>query len=130
MLATLRRWAKLLKGDIVALWFAYRDPRTPWFAKAFALLVVAYAFSPIDLIPDFIPVLGYLDDLVLLPLGIWLALRLVPPAVMIDARVQAGAWQAARRPRPRNWVAAAAFVALWCMMAWVLWLWLGSLLEQ
>jgi len=127
MLATLRRWAKLLKGDIVALWFAYRDPRTPWFAKAFALLVVAYAFSPIDLIPDFIPVLGYLDDLVLLPLGIWLALRLVPPPALAQARTQAAAWLEARRPKPRNWVAAAVFVALWCGLAWLLWLWLSDL---
>jgi len=127
MLAKLRRWAKLLKGDIVALWFACRDTRTPWFAKAFALLVVAYAFSPIDLIPDFIPVLGYLDDLVLLPLGIWLALRLVPPPVLAQARTQAAAWLEARRPKPRNWVAAAVFVALWCALAWLLWLWLSDL---
>jgi len=104
-----------------------RDTRTPWFAKAFALLVVAYAFSPIDLIPDFIPVLGYLDDLVLLPLGIWLALRLVPPPVLAQARTQAAAWLEARRPKPRNWVAAAVFVALWCALAWLLWLWLSDL---
>lgn len=127
MFATLRRWAKLLKADIVALWFAYRNPLTPWHAKAFTLLVVAYAFSPIDLIPDFIPVLGYLDDLVLLPLGIWLALRLMPPAVMACARAQAQAWLEARRPKPRNWVAAAVFVALWCALAWLLWLWLSDL---
>jgi uncharacterized membrane protein YkvA (DUF1232 family) len=128
MFATLRRWAKLLKADIVALWFAYRNPLTPWHAKAFTLLVVAYAFSPIDLIPDFIPVLGYLDDLVLLPLGIWLALRLMPPAVIAGARTQAQAWLEARRPKPRNWVAAAVFVALWCTLAWLLWLWLSDLL--
>jgi uncharacterized membrane protein YkvA (DUF1232 family) len=129
MLATLRRWAKLLKSDIVALWFAYRDPRTPWHAKAFAVLVVAYAFSPIDLIPDFIPVLGFVDDAILLPLGIWLALKLVPAPVMEAARAQAAAWLAARQPKPRNWVAAAVFVALWCALAWLLWLWLSDLLR-
>jgi uncharacterized membrane protein YkvA (DUF1232 family) len=123
MLQTLRRWAKLLKGDIVALWFACRDPRTPWHAKAVTVLVVAYAFSPIDLIPDFIPVLGFVDDAILLPLGIWLALKLVPPAVMAEARIAGEAWLAARKPKPRNYVAAAVFVALWCVLAWLLWRW-------
>jgi uncharacterized membrane protein YkvA (DUF1232 family) len=123
MLQTLRRWAKLLKSDIVALWFAYRDPRTPWYAKAVTLLVVAYAFSPIDLIPDFIPVLGFVDDAILLPLGIWLALKLVPAPMMVQARAAAQAWLAARRPKPRNYIAAAVFVALWCVLAWLLWRW-------
>lgn len=129
MFATLRRWAKLLKDDIVTLWFAYRHPQTPWHARAFAVVVVAYAFSPIDLIPDFIPLLGYLDDMVLLPLGIWLALKLMPPPVMAGARAQARAWLEARRPRPRSRVAAVACVALWCALAWLLWLWLGDLMR-
>src|SRR5512137_362302 len=77
--------ARRLKVETYALYLACRDPRTPWYAKAWAVLVVAYAFSPIDLIPDFVPVLGYLDDLVIIPLGIWLALRMIPPAVMADA---------------------------------------------
>jgi uncharacterized membrane protein YkvA (DUF1232 family) len=81
--------ARALKTEIHALTIAYRDPRTPWFAKAWALVVAAYALSPIDLIPDFIPVLGYLDDLVLLPLGIALAVKLIPAGVMADARLSA-----------------------------------------
>lgn len=86
---TLETWktrAKALKTEIHALMIAYRDPRTPWIAKAWTVLVVAYALSPIDLIPDFIPILGYLDDLILLPLGIALAVRLIPPEVMDTAR--------------------------------------------
>ena len=82
--------AKKLKTEIHALLIAYRDPRTPWIAKAWVLLVIAYALSPIDLIPDFIPVLGYLDDLILLPLGIALALRLIPADIMAEAREKAG----------------------------------------
>ena len=86
VLETWKARAKALETEIHALVIAYRDPRTPWTAKAWALVVVAYALSPIDLIPDFIPVLGYLDDLILLPLGIALAVRLIPPEVMDEAR--------------------------------------------
>ena len=124
MWQTLRRWAKLLKGDVVMLWFAYRHPQTPLVAKIFAVLVVAYAFSPIDLIPDFIPVLGLLDELLLLPLGIWLTLKLVPPDVAAVCRQQAQAWLEARKPKPQNYVAAAVFVALWILSAWLVWRWL------
>jgi uncharacterized membrane protein YkvA (DUF1232 family) len=81
--------ARALKKEIYALVIAYRDPRTPWYAKVWALIVLAYALSPIDLIPDFIPVLGYLDDLVLLPMGIALAVKLIPAGVMADARLTA-----------------------------------------
>lgn len=81
--------AKQLKREIMALWFAARDPRTPWYAKGLALLVTAYAFSPIDLIPDFIPLIGYLDDLVLIPAGIALSIKLVPPEVMQACREKA-----------------------------------------
>ncbi len=75
----LKSWARLLKSDVITLWFACRNPQTPWYAKLFTALIVAYAFSPIDLIPDFIPVLGLLDEMILLPVGIWLALKLIPP---------------------------------------------------
>ncbi len=87
-----QRWqtaARALKRELYALYLASRDPRTPWYAKAAIAGVLAYALSPIDLIPDFIPVLGYLDDLVLLPAGIWVALRLIPPAVMAESRARA-----------------------------------------
>ncbi len=126
MLARLRTWARLLKSDIVALWFVCRHPRTPPAAKIAAVLIVAYAFSPIDLIPDFIPVLGLLDDIILLPLGIWLVLKLLPDAVLADCRRQAQDWLTARQPKPRNYIAAAVFVILWGLAAWLLWRWLAG----
>lgn len=85
-LQQLKDWARTIKRDVVALWLAARDPRVPWHAKAVAGMVAAYALSPIDLIPDFIPVLGYLDDIVIVPLGILLAVRLIPGEVMADLR--------------------------------------------
>jgi uncharacterized membrane protein YkvA (DUF1232 family) len=85
----LKSWAKKLKTETFALYFAYRDPRTPWYAKAVAAFVVAHTLSPIDLIPDFIPVIGYLDDLIITPLGLALAIRLIPPEVMAAARQRA-----------------------------------------
>ncbi len=85
----LRRWAKSIKRDIYALWLAARDKRTPWYAKLIALLVAGYAISPIDLIPDFIPVLGYLDDVIIVPLGIMLAVRLIPKPLMAELREKA-----------------------------------------
>ena len=90
--------AKQLKLEIYALYLAYQDPRTPWYAKVMALIIVAYAFSPIDLIPDFIPILGYLDDLILLPLGVALTLRLIPPAVLAECRASAQATSPDRKP--------------------------------
>jgi uncharacterized membrane protein YkvA (DUF1232 family) len=110
---TLREWARALKRETLALYFAARDPRTPWSAKLLAGFVVAYALSPIDLIPDFIPVLGYLDDLVLLPAGIWLALRFVPPQVLAEARRRADE----QSDRPVSRVAAFVIVAIWLACA-------------
>jgi uncharacterized membrane protein YkvA (DUF1232 family) len=106
-----KRWAKQLKLSVYALYLAYRDPRTPWYAKLVAACVVGYAFSPIDLIPDFIPVLGYLDDLLLLPLGVALALKLIPKQVMADSRLRAAQLEAERRPV--NKVAALVIVTIW-----------------
>ncbi len=117
------RWiqsAQRLKREVVALYLAGRDPRTPWYAKVLAGLVVAYAFSPLDLIPDPIPILGYLDDLLLLPLGIWLTLRLIPPGVMDECRRRAEALEGERRPA--NWIAAGVIVLLWLLAAW----WIGG----
>lgn len=105
----LRDWARALKHEVMALYFAARDPRTSWVAKLVAGAVVAYALSPIDLIPDFIPVLGLLDDLILVPIGIWIALRLIPPLVMAEARLKAAAYQ----PRPTSYRAAVAIVVVW-----------------
>ncbi len=114
----LNRWkqrARQLKTETYALVLAYRDPRTPWYARVFAACVVGYAFSPIDLVPDFIPVLGYLDDLVLVPLGIALALKMIPAPVMAECRDQAQA--KLRQDKPGNWVAAAVIVVLWLLLA-------------
>jgi len=89
MLAALKSWAKGVSRDAIALFLAARDPRTPWYAKATAACVAAYALSPIDLIPDFIPVLGYIDDLLIVPAGIWIAVRLVPAELMDEFRAEA-----------------------------------------
>lgn len=112
-LGGLRDWARRLARDAVALWIAARDPRTPWRAKLAAAAVAAYALSPIDLIPDFIPVLGYLDDLLIVPLGVWLAVRLIPPELMATFREAA----ARRADRPRSAAGAAAVIALWMLAA-------------
>jgi uncharacterized membrane protein YkvA (DUF1232 family) len=108
-LGRLKRWARAVKQDALALYLAARDPRTPWHAKLLAGIVVAYALSPIDLIPDFIPVLGYLDDLLLVPLGLWLAVRLIPEDVMEDCRARG----AALAERPVSRTAAVVVVVIW-----------------
>ena len=107
--------ARQLKRELYALYLAYNDPRVPWYARAFAACVVGYAFSPIDLIPDPIPVLGYLDDLILVPLGITLALRMIPPAVMVECRVRAD--ELMQQGKPVNWIAAGIIVAIWVLLA-------------
>ena len=125
MIARLRARARALKSSTFALYLAARDPRTPWYARALALAVVAYAFSPIDLIPDPVPVLGYLDDLIIVPAGIALTLRLIPPAVLADARARA----AEGGGRPLGRAGAAFIVALWLALAaaalWLAWRWAG-----
>lgn len=105
-----RRWAKAFKLEVYVLYFAYRDPRTPWYAKILVGLVVAYALSPIDLIPDPIPVLGLLDDLLLLPIGVLFARKLLPSQVLEDCRKKAIENTA---EKPTSWAAAAAIVAIW-----------------
>ena len=122
MPARLRDWAAALKRDVLALWLAARDPRTPLVAKLLAAAVAAYALSPIDLIPDFIPVLGLLDDLLIVPAGIWLVLRLVPAELMAELREEAAAL--ARRPGS---AAGAVFVlAVWLFAVAMLVLWFGG----
>ena len=110
-----RRWARQIKTEIHALSLAYRDPWVPWYARVFAACVVGYAFSPLDLIPDPIPVLGYLDDLVLLPLGVVVALKLIPAPVMAECRQRAR--DAAREGRPTSWLVAGVIVAIWLVLA-------------
>ena len=126
MLKRLQKWAQRLKQDVVALWFCTRHPRTPFIAKALAAALVAYAFSPIDLIPDFIPVLGYLDDVLILPAGIWLVLKLVPPDVLAECRTLAVRWLEEKQARPRSYLTAGLIVALWLVLLWLAWRWAGS----
>ncbi|HOG46178.1 MAG TPA: DUF1232 domain-containing protein [Anaerolineae bacterium] len=128
VLAAWQARAPRLKSDTYAVYLACCDPRLPRYAKALAAVVVAYAFSPIDLIPDLIPVLGYLDDLVLVPLGIALVLRLTPAPVIAACRAQAQARLA--QGRPTNWLAAAVIVAIWLLVAGLLILWLLRLLRS
>lgn len=112
----LDRWkvrARALKQETIAIYLAARDPRTPWYAKGLIVLIVAYALSPLDLIPDFIPVLGYLDDLILIPGGLWLAMRMVPPEVLVEARSMAAAESAERTGK----IGAAIIVLLWILVA-------------
>ena len=120
--------ARRLKTEVYALYLAYRDPRVPWYARAFAACVVAYGFSPIDLIPDFIPVLGYLDDLLLVPLGIWLALKMIPPQVMAECRQKAQ--EVMREGKPVNRAAAAAIVAVWLLLAGLAVAWLLRIVRR
>ena len=121
MIARLRAWAQALARDVHAIYLAARDPRVPWYAKAVAGCVATYALSPIDLIPDFIPVLGYLDDLIIVPLGILAVLKLIPPEVMADNR--AAAARAAERPVSR--AAAVAIGLIWAAAiaaaGWMTW---------
>ncbi|MGE7943781.1 YkvA family protein [Lysinibacillus xylanilyticus] len=118
LILKLKAFAKKLKQNLFVLYLSYKDPRTPWYAKLVAMFVVAYAFSPIDLIPDFIPVLGYLDDLIIVPFGIILALKLIPPHVIEDNK------EAAERlklsAKPKNWFVGILFIMIWIIFAaWI-----------
>jgi uncharacterized membrane protein YkvA (DUF1232 family) len=109
MVGRFKEWARIVKRDVHALYLTSCDPRVPWYAKALAVIVAAYALSPIDLIPDFIPVLGYLDDVIILPLGILLVVWLIPPAIMAEHRELA----AAAQERPVSRTAAIIIVCIW-----------------
>jgi len=123
-LARLRDWARAIKRDVHAVYLASRDPRVPWLAKVLAICIAAYALSPIDLIPDFIPVLGYLDDAILLPLGILLVVRMIPPDIMAEHRAAAQIAQA----RPQSLAGALAIIAIWIALSagagWLTYRWL------
>lgn len=121
MLEELKQRARYLKAETFALYLAARDPRTPWYAKLAVAGIVAYAFSPIDLIPDFVPVLGYLDDLVLIPAGIALAIKLVPDQVLMECRAQAQ--EIIQNGKPVSRVAAAVIVVIWLALAALCFVW-------
>ena len=122
--ASLKAWAKRIKRDGVTLWFAGKHPRTPWYAKALGVFVEAYALSPIDQIPDFIPVLGYVDDVILLPVLIWLTIRLLPPEILAECRSQADAWMQANGAKPRSRLGIVLVVLVWLTVGTAAWWWL------
>ena len=126
MLGGLKEWARMIKRDVHALYLASRDPRVPWYAKALALVVAGYALSPIDLIPDFIPLLGYLDDVILVPLGILAVVKLIPTGIMAEHRELASAAQ----ERPVSRMAAVIIALIWslsvALIGWIAYTYLGG----
>lgn len=118
---SIRVWARRIKRDAVTLWFAYRHPQAPWLVKGLCAFVVAYALSPIDLIPDFIPVLGYLDDAILLPGLIWLAVRLLPGPVLDASRAQADTWIKEQGRKPRSLAGAVLILLIWACVLYIGW---------
>lgn len=120
-MGTIENWKKranFLKKEIFTLYLAYRDPRVPWYAKLLIICVVGYALSPIDLIPDFIPVLGYLDDLILLPLGVFLSIKMIPPQIVAECRQKAERHMI--KSQPKNWIAAGVIIFLWTLiLIWI-----------
>ncbi|MEK4066536.1 YkvA family protein [Peribacillus sp. FSL R5-0717] len=111
MLKKIKAWTRNLKKQVFILYFAYKDNRVPWYAKLFAACVVAYAFSPIDLIPDFIPILGYIDDVIIVPLGIMLALKMIPESVITDCEEKAE--ELMKKGKPKNWIVGSIIILVW-----------------
>ena len=115
----IKAWAKNLKRQLFILYFAYKDERVPWYVKLFTACIVAYAFSPIDLIPDFIPILGYLDDVIILPLGIMFALKMIPKDVISDCEVKAN--EMMKNGKPKNWIVGSLIIFIWSVIViWIL----------
>ncbi|WP_428911813.1 YkvA family protein [Niallia sp. Krafla_26] len=118
MFKKIKDWARELKRQIFILYYAYKDERVPWYAKVFTACVVAYAFSPIDLIPDFIPLIGFLDEVILLPLGIMFAVKMIPKDVLTDCEVMAE--EMMKNVKPKNWIVGSLIVLIWgVMIVWV-----------
>ncbi|MEY8755373.1 YkvA family protein [Peribacillus frigoritolerans] len=111
MLKKIKAWTRNLKKQVFILYFAYKDNRVPWYAKLFAACVVAYTFSPIDLIPDFIPILGYIDDVIIVPLGIMLALKMIPASVLTDCEEKAE--ELMKKGKPKNWIVGSIIILIW-----------------
>lgn len=118
MWAALKEWAGRVRRDTLALWFAVRDHRTPLFLRALGYLIIAYALSPIDLIPDFLPVIGYLDELIVLPAGLWLMIKFMPEQLLEECRGRADDWIAQGQERPRSKLGAAIVIIIWITIAW------------
>jgi uncharacterized membrane protein YkvA (DUF1232 family) len=123
-----KQWAAKLRLEAFTLYYAYRNPKTPWYAKLWTAIVVAYAFSPIDLIPDFIPILGYLDDLVLIPLGMAVAVKLIPKEILDESRQLAR--QRIDGKKPINWIAGALIIGIWAtVLVFVFYKIIGLIIE-
>ena len=118
MFKKIKAWANQLKRKVFVLYYAYKDNRTPWYAKVFAICVVAYAFSPIDLIPDFIPILGYLDDVILIPLGVMIALQMMPKSVIQECTLKAE--ERINNGKPKNWFVGSMILLIWILaFVWI-----------
>jgi uncharacterized membrane protein YkvA (DUF1232 family) len=123
MLQSVNSWAKRVKRDAVMLWFARSHPKTPLLAKVLSYATAAYVLSPIDLIPDFIPILGYLDEVIIVPIMIWLIVRLLPDAVIEESRAQAEAWMVQQHKKPVSYLGAVVMVLMWGLAAYYAWKW-------
>ena len=126
LIEKLKSWAQLLKMDVLMIWFATKSPQTPWLPKAICIFIVAYALSPIDLIPDFIPVLGYVDDLVLLPILIWVAIRLMPNFILQESRILADQWLKQNQSKPKSNLGFLIVAVIWLLMIWLAYLLIKS----
>ena len=126
LIEKLKSWAQLLKMDVLMIWFATKSPQTPWLPKAICIFIVAYALSPIDLIPDFIPVLGYVDDLVLLPILIWVAIRLMPNFILQESRILADQWLKQNQSKPKSNLGFLIVAVIWLLMMWLTYLLINS----
>lgn len=122
LIANLKQTAGRLRKEAFTLYLVARDPRTPWYAKVLVAGIVAYAFSPVDLIPDFVPVFGYLDDLILIPMGVALAVKLVSDSVLNECRARAH--DALQTEKPVSWVAGAVVVVVWLVLATAFVIWI------
>ena len=130
VLTRMRGWAVIFKRDGLTLWFAARDPNVPWYAKAMGFMTVAYALSPIDLIPDFIPLLGLVDDLILLPIFIWLTLKLIPKLVLTQCRALADQWLKDKKGKMVSRVGGFMIVMIWALILVAIWrTWIGPWLS-
>ena len=115
----IHNWAKELKCDVLVLWFALKNLETPLIARAVAFITVAYTISPIDLIPDFVPILGYLDDLILISIFIWITIKLVPDDVMAQSREQAQQWLKSNQLKPKSYLGLFIILLIWLLLIWV-----------
>lgn len=124
---SLKQLTKKLKKETYAIYLASKDSRTPWYARLLSIIIVAYAFSPIDLIPDFVPILGYLDDLIIVPLGIWFVIKMIPKNILDECRERAEAMQSQRKPT--NFIAASTIVLIWLLLGILAVVWLANLFK-